>query len=186
MRSRLVLAPPHLADKCPKCRVTRVTNTAERKTITKSGHAGRVNDVRRRCDTDSANDALVAVVRPVRLAMRAEVIGPQPAARDADGVEPSKRVDVAGGPVSFPDRARRRRLFGLLIPADCDRSAHVAYQLCCWGAGMGVPVSTQTLPEFVARLSRLLNRIGHWNDECRPNRCWSPPDLEGCAHGRRS
>src|SRR6266436_9224504 len=35
---------------------------------------------------------------------------------------------------------------------------------------MGVPVSAQTLPEFLARLSRLLSRIGHWKLECRPNR----------------
>ena len=35
---------------------------------------------------------------------------------------------------------------------------------------MSVPVSAQTLPEFWARLSRLLSRIGHWKPECRPNR----------------
>ena len=46
----------------------------------------------------------------------------------------------------------------------CRRDSGVAArnQSCCWGGGMGVPVSAQTLPVFWARLSRLLSRMGHW------------------------
>jgi hypothetical protein len=96
---------------------------AGHKTITKIGHVVRLNDVPRRCDTDGANDALVAV--SLRGLGEADSLVKSHDQSNASGSDrpgagrpgrrrrrASKRVDVAGGPVSFPDRARRRRYSG--------------------------------------------------------------------------
>ena len=35
-------------------------------------------------------------------------------------------------------------------------------QSCTWGGGIGVPVSSHTFPEFSARTTWRLSRMGHW------------------------